>query len=424
MKQEMIEALRLTREGRLAEAGALIRRALAKGRAPGGPQAHVVEVPPLPAESGNGAEAPTQGPPGLGATQTSEKVPDDTASSPRVTVHPAPGYPFTLPDLKPMGGLTPDVLAKLAAHGPPLRQVPAERVAPAAGRWVAGAYTGQAGTRAYKLYIPGAHQGRPLPLIVMLHGCTQSPDDFAAGTRMNFLAEAGGFLVVYPEQAATANISRCWNWFQAAHQRRDQGEPSLIAGITRQVMAERQVDAGRVYVAGLSAGGAMAAIMAAAYPDLYAAVGVHSGLAPGNAHDLPSALQAMQHGGPRARSAAGIRTVPLILFQGDQDSTVHPRNAEEFIRQWASGPDQPQVTLRLGQVPGGRAYTCAVYQDLSGQAVVERWTVHGAGHAWSGGSSNGSFTDPAGPDASQELARFFQEHPRRTAAAPQPTQWS
>jgi poly(hydroxyalkanoate) depolymerase family esterase len=254
----------------------------------------------------------------------------------------------------------------------------------------------------------------------MLHGCTQSPDDFAVGTRMNFLAEVGGFLVLYPEQDASANISRCWNWFQAADQQRDQGEPSLIAGITRQVMAEHHVDASRVYVAGLSAGGAMAAIMAAAYPDLYAAVAVHSGLAPGNAHDLPSALQAMQHGRPRAGSAPGIRAIPLILFHGDQDSTVHPRNAEQFIRQWASGPDQPHVMSRQGQAPGGRDYTCMVYQDASGQAVVERWTVHGADHAWSGGSPNGSFTDPAGPDASQEFIRFFREHPRRTAPSPQP----
>ena len=287
-------------------------------------------------------------------------------------------------------------------------------VAPAAGQWIAGAYTGEAGTRAYKLYLPSGYHGQPLPLVVMLHGCTQSADDFAAGTRMNFLAEAEGLLVVYPEQAAAANSSRCWNWFQPADQQREQGEPSLIAGITRQVMAEHHVDAGRVYVAGLSAGGAMAAIMAAAYPDLYAAVGVHSGLAPGSAHDLPSALQAMQRGGRGAGSAAPGRAIPLILFHGDRDSTVHPRNAEEFIRQWAGASDPPRVTLRQGQVPGGRAYSCAVYQDPSGQTLVERWTVHGASHAWSGGSRNGSFTDPAGPDASRELVRFFREHPRTT----------
>jgi poly(3-hydroxybutyrate) depolymerase len=186
-------------------------------------------------------------------------------------------------------------------------------------------------------------------------------------------------------------------------------------------MAEHRVDTARVYVAGLSAGGAMAAIMAAAYPDLYAAVGVHSGLAPGSAHDLPSALQAMQHGGTPAGSATPVRPIPLMLFQGDNDATVHPRNADEFIRQWVSEPGQPHVTTRQGQVPGGRAYTCTVYQDLSGQTLVERWTVHGASHAWSGGSSNGSFTDPAGPDASQELARFFQQYPPASAAGAQST---
>jgi poly(3-hydroxybutyrate) depolymerase len=175
-------------------------------------------------------------------------------------------------------------------------------------------------------------------------------------------------------------------------------------------MTEHNVNAGRVYVAGLSAGAAMAAIVAAAYPDLFSAVGVHSGLAPGCAHDLPSALQVMQHGRAGRGSAAVLDGVPLILFQGDQDSTVHPCNADEFIRQRNCGSGEPQ----RGQVPGGRAYTCRSYHDLDGKVLVERWTIHGASHAWSGGSCNGSFTDPAGPDASHEFVRFFQEHPRAT----------
>jgi len=180
-------------------------------------------------------------------------------------------------------------------------------------------------------------------------------------------------------------------------------------------MAEHQVDASRVYVAGLSAGAAMAAIIAAVYPDLFAAVGVHSGLIRGSAHDLPSALEAMQQGRPQTGSTAAGQAIPLILFHGDHDSTVHPRNAEEFIRVWSCGRGQLQLTSRQGQAPGGRTYTCTMYRDLSGQAVVERWTVHGASHAWAGGNVNGSFTDPTGPDASEELVRFFQEHARGTA---------
>ncbi len=404
MKQEIIEATRLTREGRLAEAMALIRQGLGGKPARTDSHARVVNAPQIEAPPGTAAEAPTPEPPAAGATETNEKAPaGQAAAAPRVSV--LHGMPVS------------ELVGKLPGRGLAPRKVPAEAVAPAEGRWIAGAYTGAAGTRAYKLYLPSGYQGQPLALVVMLHGCTQSPDDFAAGTRMNFLAEGRGFLVVYPEQGAAANGSRCWNWFQAAHQQRDQGEPSLIAGITRQVMAEHHTDAGRVYVAGLSAGGAMAAIMAADYPDLYAAVGVHSGLAPGSAHDLPSGLQAMQNAHPPAGSATAGRAIPLILFQGDRDSTVHPRNAEEFIRQWAAAPDQPPVTTQ-GQTAGGRTYTCAVYHDGSGRAVVERWTVHGAGHAWSGGSRNGSFTDPAGPDASRELVRFFQEHPAGTAPPP------
>jgi poly(hydroxyalkanoate) depolymerase family esterase len=374
-----------------------------------------VNVPPAQAGSKDESGSPKSERLGPGTTETGKTMPPETAATPRTTVNPAPGRHFTLPELKSMGELGRNILGKIGAHGPAPRQVPIAMIAPVEDRWVAGVYSGPAGTRSYKLYLPSKYQGQPLPLIVMLHGCTQNPDDFAAGTRMNFLAELGGFLVVYPEQPASANGSRCWNWFRPADQQREQGEPSLIAGISRQVMAEHHVDPGRVYVAGLSAGAAMAAIMAVAYPELFAAVGVHSGLVPGSAHDLPSALQAMQRGGPRSGSFAAGPAIPLILFHGDKDSTVHPGNAEEFIRQWSSRRSQPEATSRQGQAPGGRSYTCTVYKDLSSQNFLEQWTVHGANHAWAGGSSNGSFTDPAGPDASQEFVRFFQEHPRGTA---------
>jgi poly(hydroxyalkanoate) depolymerase family esterase len=412
MKKEMIEALRLTREGRLTEAKAVIERALGRGagHAPGRGRGYVLEPPQLPAES---EVEPAMEPPETGATEPTAEPREKTTSPPPIPAPPiAPFKPFKPPDLKGLRGRAADLMTKVVARGPARRRISPENIAPAAGRWVAGTFSGEAGTRAYKLYVPGCSQGQPLPLLVMLHGCTQEPEDFAAGTRMNFLAEAEGFLVVYPEQAAAANASRCWNWFQPGDQQRDRGEPSLIAGITRSLMAEYKADTNRVYVAGLSAGGALAAIMAAAYPDLYAAVGVHSGLAPGSAHDLPSALQAMQRGAPRKQAAAPSCGVPLILFQGDQDSTVHPGNAENLIYQWIPTLGSAQVTTQRGQAPGGRAYTYAVYANASGQTLVERWTVHGADHAWSGGSSNGTFTDPTGPDASKELWRFFHDHPR------------
>jgi poly(hydroxyalkanoate) depolymerase family esterase len=412
VKKEMIEALRLTREGKLTEAKVLIERALGRGagHAPERGRGSVVEPPKLPVAS---EAKPVMESQETGATQPTAEPREKTTSPPPIPPTPPipPFKPFKPPGLKGLGGRAEELMNKLVARGPAQRQISSEKIAPTNGRWVAGTFSGEAGTRAYKLYVPSHSQEQP-PLLVMLHGCTQDADDFAAGTQMNFLAEAEGFLVVYPEQATAANVSRCWNWFQPGDQQRDRGEPSLVAGITRALMAEHKADANRVYVAGLSAGGALAAIMAAAYPELYAAAGVHSGVAPGSAHDLPSALQAMQRGGPRKQAAEPRGGVPMILFQGDHDSTVHPDNAENLIYQWIPTPGTAQVTTRRGQAPGGRAYTCAVYANASGQTLVERWTVHGADHAWSGGSSNGTFTDPAGPNASKELWRFFCEHPR------------
>ena len=298
---------------------------------------------------------------------------------------------------------------------------PAHRPAPIqdGAQFVAATFSSEAGSRPYKLYIPSRYRGEPVPLVVMLHGCTQSPDDFAAGTRMNELAEEFVFLVAYPAQPTSANAQKCWNWFKPGDQERGRGEPALIAGITREVMHDHVVDPARVYVAGLSAGGAAAAIMGAAYPDLYAAIGVHSGLACGVARDIPSAFAAMRQGGavPRRSSVQSAhetleRIVPTIVFHADRDTTVHPTNGDHVMAQ-AAGPAGRKLrsATEHGQIPGGHGYSRTVCTDVTGSPVLEQWVIHGGGHAWSGGSLNGSYTDPLGPDASREMLRFFLGHP-------------
>jgi poly(hydroxyalkanoate) depolymerase family esterase len=290
-----------------------------------------------------------------------------------------------------------------------IASLPRPATAPGA-RFEERGFSNQAGTRAYKLYVPSSYTGQSLPLVVMLHGCTQSPDDFAAGTRMNELAEEMTFLVAYPCQPQSANMSKCWNWYSPGDQSRDNGEPSMIAGITRAIIAEFSVDPDRVYIAGLSAGGAAAAIMGAAYPDLYSAIGVHSGLACGAARDIPSAFTAMRQGAPaggtRSRTAAPI---PTILFHGDGDKTVNPINGDQVAAQ-SRAKAELCTAQEHGISEGGMRFTRRIETDASGKPIIEHWTLHGAGHAWSGGSAAGSYTDPRGPDASREMMRFFLQH--------------
>lgn len=286
-------------------------------------------------------------------------------------------------------------------------------------------FSNAAGARAYKLYVPASPSEVPRPLIVMLHGCTQSADDFALGTQMNRLADEQGFLVVYPEQPAHANMSKCWNWFQPQDQLRDTGEPSLIAGIVREVAARHGADLRRVFVAGLSAGAAMAVVLGQTYPELFAGVGVHSGLPYGSAHDIPSAMAAMKGGrsglpglqvtpGMAARpSKKAVHAVPTIVFHGDRDHTVQQTNARQVVQQatdaYGAGPGAAALTAdtQSGTATGGRSYSRTVHADSTRHAQIEAWTIHGAGHAWSGGDGRGSYTDRTGPDASAEMVRFF-----------------
>ncbi len=275
-------------------------------------------------------------------------------------------------------------------------------------------YRSTEGSMEYRLYRP-ADAAAGMPLVVMLHGCTQSPEDFACGTGMNQLADEFGFLVAYPRQSASANAQKCWNWFRPGDQRRDCGEPALLAGIVQDVMTGHKIDASRVYIAGLSAGGAAAAIMAAEYPDIFAAVGIHSGIACGAARDLPSALSAMKRGSGRRHSVrADQRFVPVITFHGDYDTTVHEVNSRDIVAAASIVAGVPlSVEVVEGRSTSGRPFTKNSSIDQHGRVLIEQWTIKGSGHAWSGGDPAGTYTDPSGPDASREMVRFFLENALR-----------
>ena len=302
--------------------------------------------------------------------------------------------------------------AAVPSRGAPTRTTP----------FTDGTHTHAGLTRTYKLFVPPALTGKPRALVVMLHGCTQDPDDFAAGTGMNEAALEQGFVVLYPAQAQDANPSRCWNWFKHNHQERGRGEPAVIAGMTREVMKAHGIDPRRVYIAGLSAGGAMATIVAEAYPDLFAAVGVHSGLPRGAASSVPEALAVMGNGvarvGPPVRAPRvdappppPPARVPTIVFHGDQDRTVHPRNGEQVLAAALGGGVAAGARVERGRASQGRHYTRSTHAAGNGTTQAEHWLLHGAGHAWSGGRSAGSYTDVTGPDATREMLRFFFEHP-------------
>jgi poly(hydroxyalkanoate) depolymerase family esterase len=324
-----------------------------------------------------------------------------------------------------MLALSMTLLAACSARG---GDVSAQAAAEPRGETVRGEHESEHGTVAYRLHRPERAWpgGGGRPLLVMLHGCTQTADDFAAGTRMDRLADRHGFLVVYPEQAAGAHPQRCWNWYEPAHQRRGAGEPGQIASLVQALLRSEGVDPERVYIAGISAGGALAVTLAAHYPELFAAAGVHSALALGSASGIPDALVAMRSG-PAADAgtveqvleAVGERgpIVPLILFHGAADAVVADANADRLEMQWTgaaerlAGGGQAAVRREEKRQAGGYAAVRRV-TTVSGRTVVESWRVRQLGHAWSGGSGDGSYTDPAGPDASAELVRFLLAHSR------------
>lgn len=279
-------------------------------------------------------------------------------------------------------------------------------VVPEGAAYQARSFACAAGTRPYKLYIPARMRGERPALIVMLHGCTQNADDFAVGTGMNALAEEHGFLVAYPEQTPAGNHMGCWNWFLPQDQLRDQGEPSIIAGLTRALIAEMNVDPGRVFVAGLSAGGAMEEVMSATYPDLYSGAGVHSGLVYGVASDTASAFAAMS-GKSNGRARKSTDRVRTIIFHGGSDHKVHPTNGELILAEARAGLSAHHLEITQSGTDNGRGYSRTIVANASGVPQVEYWAIEGLGHAWSGGSPQGSHTDQHGPDASREMLRFF-----------------
>jgi poly(hydroxyalkanoate) depolymerase family esterase len=378
--KKIFAATGLTRRGHVLEATATLQQALAE---------RVAATTPQPSTSAATPRA------------------DDAASQQR-----------SLPDDKVLDGLVREVASSPATT--------VERPS----RFDESSFTGATGTRLFKLFEPSGVEGRALPMVVMLHGCTQDPDDFAAGTRMNVLAQELGWFVLYPAQAPRSNAHKCWNWFVPDDQRRGHGEPALIAGMTRHVMETHAIDPDRIFVAGLSAGAAMAAILAREYPDLYAGAGIHSGLAAGAAQDVGSAFAAMKTGSTRVLASgwAGVSPLaaesmadadagaPVIVFHGDADPTVNVLNGNLVVDAVLGKAASWQATREAGTSADGRSFTRTVYRaqgaDRSVPARAEQWVVHGGGHAWFGGDTSGSFADNAGPDASREMLRFFAEHPR------------
>ncbi|MEX1199141.1 MAG: PHB depolymerase family esterase, partial [Pseudohongiellaceae bacterium] len=325
--------------------------------------------------------------------------------------------PPAMDGLMPSGGLPhqhgPDGLmgmlnmAQAFGGQSPHAAKPQSVATPEGAQFLSATHQGKNGSRAYRTYVPASTDAGVTGIVMMLHGCTQNPEDFAIGTGMNALADRDGFVVIYPEQSRGANAQTCWNWFSPGDQRRDRGEPDILAGIARKAMSEHDVPQSRTFVAGLSAGAAMAVILGQTHPDVFAAVGAHSGLPYGAAKDVASAFAAMAGQGQGRNTNDKAEDTRTIAFHGSADSTVHPANGAAIIRDAErAGPSQTLQTTRNGNA-SGRAYSVALSMGQDGQSHLEHWVIDGLGHAWSGGQSGGSYTDPKGPDASAEMIRFF-----------------
>jgi poly(hydroxyalkanoate) depolymerase family esterase len=311
------------------------------------------------------------------------------------------------------------------------------------GKWIAGTARAAGGSRKFKLWVPvtietSSQNERVWPLVMLLHGCTHGAQDMAAISGMNEVAATNQFLVVYPEQVRRANLMKCWNWFRPKHQARDAGEPSILAAVVDQVRSTHNVDAGRIYVAGVSAGGAMASILAATYPDIFAALAVFAGAEFKAATSTSEAFAAMKHGGPdplrqgqlafeTMRSGLTFkdrRRMPLIVFHGTADTRVNPVNADQAIAQWgktneslsaAHGESGFALTEKVidgrmpNHVPDGYVYQRHIYLEADARPLMEKWLIQGLGHAWCGSPKPSRYGDPKGPNASAEIWRFFRE---------------
>ena len=390
MLDDMEEALRLTRAGRTSEATALIQTALGR--------------------SGTHAKDDRANAMPRGRIEIDGDVVKPKSDRVKPKAEPAgdrtePAFADVAPKRRAsmFGHRTADsaFLRPRAAVRARVKRSGAEPAIAKGARWEWQSHAGAGGSRRYRLYVPANASTAPMPLVLMLHGCTQNPDDFAAGTRILAAAEARQFLIALPEQTNGANAMACWNWFDPNHQGM-RGEPALLAGIVGDVASAESVDRSRIVAAGLSAGGAMAAILGEAYPDLFAGIGVHAGLPAGAARDLPSAQAAMRQGPGRVveRQLGAARPPRLFSLHGEADRTVSPRNADALLDQLRP------LAETTSEAVDGSARVTRLHAD-GGRTIAEDWRVAGLGHAWSGGAAGASYTAPEGPDATGLMLDFL-----------------